>query len=156
MATPTTWARSETTDDEPTFTPIDLLDHYRGEAFLDEYGGASAFSQLFTPKTRALILDVLVSERGTALSVQEIADQHEDLSVTGVNRHRDALLDFGVMVDAGKRGNATTYALATDHPVAQVLIMLDDLLQWGETPVSLDEAFTSDSDQPTAIAEWAD
>lgn len=150
------WARSSTLDHGPSaLTPLDLLDRYRGEEFVETYGGASAFTQLFAPKTRALILDVLVGERGGALTAREIADRRGDLSVTGVNRHRDALHDPGVLVETGKRGNAQTYALATEHPVAQVLVMLDDLLLWGETPVSLDERFVADSDEPRAIEEWS-
>lgn len=150
------WARSDGSDvDTDDLNPQDLLDRYRGEAFREKYGGASAFSQLFTPRTRALLLDVLVSERGTGLTAREIADRHPDLSVTGVNRHRDALVDLGVLATVGKRGNARTYALATDHPVAKVLVMLDDLLQWGETPVRLDGQFTTDSEQPRAIEEWS-
>lgn len=151
------WARSDAPDaGSGELTPLDLLDQYRGESFTEKYGGASAFSELFTPKTRALLLDVLVGERGDALTAREIADRHPDLSVTGVNRHREALLDLGVLVPAGKRGNARTYALASEHPVAQVLVMLDDLLQWGETPVRLDERFVSDAEEPRAIEEWSD
>lgn len=137
-------------------TPFDLLDQYHGDEFVTEYGGGSAFRRLFTPKTRALVLDVLVSERGDALTAQEIADHHEDLSVTGVNRHREALVALGVIVEDGKRGNAMTYALARHHPVAQVLAMLDDLLMWGETRPSLDEQFVTDADQPSIIGEWAE
>lgn len=151
------WARTEGSEgSEDSLTPMDLLEQYRGEAFVEKYGGASAFSQLFTPKTRALLLDVLVGERGDALTVREIADRHPDLSVTGVNRHREALIDLGVLVRAGKHGNAQTYALARNHPVARVLVMLDDLLQWGETPVRLDERFVTDSEQPRAIEEWSE
>lgn len=155
------WARPDAdTDTEQStddgLTPFDLLDHYHGDEFVAEHGGGSVFRQLFTPKTRALVLDVLVSERGEALTAQEIADHHEDLSVTGVNRHRDALVDLGIIVEDGKRGNAQTYALAQTHPVAQVLAMLDDLLMWGETRPTLDEQFLTDADQPSAIGEWAE
>lgn len=155
------WARPDAdadTDEETDarLTPLDLLDQYHGDEFVAEYGGESVFRQLFTPKTRALVLDVLVSERGAPLTAQEIANHHTDLSVTGVNRHRDALIDLGVIVEDGKRGNAMTYALARSHPVAQVLAMLDDLLLWGETRPALDEQFITESDQPSAIAEWAD
>jgi hypothetical protein len=157
------WARPDSergaeTDEggDDGVTPFDLLDHYRGEEFVAEYGGKSVFRQLFTPKTRALVLDVLVSERGDALTAQEIADHHEDLSVTGVNRHRDALVDLGIIVEDGKRGNAMTYALAQEHPVAQVLAMLDDLLMWGETRPALNSQFVTDAEQPSAISEWAE
>lgn len=157
MTSEGSWTRSDATDaSQDPLSPHDLLDQYRGEAFVEKYGGTSAFSQLFTPKTRALLLDVLVGERGNALTVREIVDRHPDLSVTGVNRHREALLDLGVLVRDGKRGNAQTYALATEHPVAQVLVMLDDLLQWGETPVRLDERFVTGSEQPRAIEEWSE
>jgi hypothetical protein len=141
-------------DDRPT--PLDLLDHYHGDEFIAEYGDRSAFQQLFTPEPRALILDVVVFERGDALTAQEIADHHAGLSVTEVNRHCDALLDLGVIVEDGRRGNAMTYALAQEHPVAQVLAMLDDLLMWGETRPALDEQFVTDAEQPSAISEWTE
>jgi DNA-binding transcriptional ArsR family regulator len=144
------------TNTDDGLTPLDLLEQYHGDEFVAEYGDKSAFRQLFTPETRTLVLDVLVSERGDALTAQEIADQHLNLSVTGVNRHRDALLALGVIVEDGERGNAMTYALAREHPVAQVLAMLDDLLMWGETRPALDSQFVTDAEQPSAISEWAE
>lgn len=35
--------------------------------------------------------------------------------------------------EADKVGNVTRYALATDHPVAQALVTLDNLVTWVET-----------------------
>ena len=144
---------TETTDEQ--MTPADVLDRYFGEEGIEKFGGEPIFAQAFTPKTRALILDVLVSERGGALSAQMIADHHDDLSVSGVNRHRDALRDLGLIEEAGKVGNAMTYALNTRHPAAQVLAMLDNIFMWGETPMILDEQFASGDAHPTAVDEWS-
>lgn len=104
------------------------------------------FHCLFTPKSRTLILDALMSARGDALSAQTIANHHDDLSVSGVNRHREALLDLGVIVETGKVGNAMMYQLNKNHPVVQLLAMIDNIVMWGETPMLLGEEFTSKKD----------
>lgn len=145
--------------DEERLTPQDILDQYLGPDAVEEHaratGGGSTFRHLFTPKTRALVVDVLVGERGDALTAKEIVNHHEDLSVTGFNRHREPLLGLGVVVEAGKRGNAMTYALNTRHPVAQLLAMLDNVTMWGETPALLETQFLTDEDVPTAIDQWS-
>lgn len=126
-------------------TPQDLDEAYRGadrEGALLETG--SIFERLTTPKARALIIDVLVADRGEAWTAAELAERREDLSVTSFNRHKDALVDLGVMLERGKRGNAMTYSLNTGHPLAQVLVMFDDVANWGRTQVHLDEQFIDD------------
>lgn len=141
---------AENTEEE-SLRPEDVHEQYSGEEAIEQYGGESSFRQLFVPKTRALVLDVLVGERGDALTAQEIANHHEDLSVSGFNRHREALLDFGVIVEAGKRGNAMTYALNRRHPVTQLLVMVDDVTMWGQTQLVLEEQFLTESDTPTTV-----
>lgn len=136
--------RSTEDAEEDSLHPEEVREQYTGAAAIEEYGGESAFRQLFVPKTRALVVDVLVGERGDALTAREIANQHDDLSVSGVNRHREPLLDFGVIVKAGKRGNAMTYALNTSHPVAQLLAMTDDIMLWGRTELVLGDQFLAD------------
>lgn len=152
MSSPTSDAWKRTDDDDPVdLTPEDILRTYHDDSFLETYGGESIFVQLFTPKTRALILDVLVSERGDPFTARRIVDHHDALSTTSFNRHKQALLDLGVMVKADKQGNAQRYALNTKHPIAQLLAMIDNIGMWGETPQLLGEQFLTESDEPTAI-----
>lgn len=125
-------------------SPDDIQRVYESDEYVEKYGGESVFSSLFTPKSRTLILDALISARSDAISAQTIANHHDDLSVTGVNRHREALIDLGVVVEAGKVGNAMTYQLNRDHPVVQLLAMLDNLVVGGETPILLNEDFVAE------------
>jgi hypothetical protein len=131
-------------DSDENITTADIQELYDSDEFIEKYGGKSVFRSLFVPKSRALILDALISARGDALSAQIIANHHDDLSVSGVNRHREALLDQGVVVEAGKVGNAMTYQLNEHHPVVQLLAMLDNIVMWGETPMLLNEEFIAE------------
>ena len=141
---------SAATDDEDSITPEDVLQQYYGP----ERESGPLFAQLFTPKSRALILDVLVSERGDALTVSEIVDYSTGgLAKSSVHNHIDDLITLGVVEDAGKKGNAQTYQLNTSHPVAQLLAMLDNVLMWGRTPTLLDEAFVFEGDSHEMLEE---
>ena len=133
-------------DQTPTdgaMTPRDVLEQYNGP---DREPGA-LFVQLFTPKSRALILNVLVSDRDEALTVSEIVAQEDELAKSNVHDHIDTLLDLGVVERPGKKGNAWTYRLNDDHPVAQLLAMIETVFMWGRTPQFLDEAFVFEGDQ---------
>lgn len=141
---------SAAADDEDSITPEDVLQQYYGP----EREAGPLFAQLFTPKSRALILDVLVSERGDALTVSEIVDYSTGgLGKSSVHNHIDDLITLGVVEDAGKKGNAQTYQLNTSHPVAQLLAMLDNVLMWGRTPTLLDEAFIFEGDSHEMLEE---
>lgn len=124
--------------------PADLSDYYHSEAFLEKYGGETVFRQLLAPKSRTLILDALLAAEGEPLSAKQIAGWSDDLSVSGFNRHREALLEFGVLKEAGKVGNAMTYTLNEAHPVSQLLSMLANVTFAGETPMNLDTAFLTE------------
>lgn len=126
--------------------PDDLITYYRSDGFVERYGGETVFRHLFTPKSRALILDALLAAEGEALSARQIAAWNDDLSVSGVNRHRDVLVDFGVMVENGKVGNAMSYRLDESHPISQLLSMLANVTVAGETPMNLDAAFLTDEE----------
>lgn len=127
-------------------SPADLTTYYQSEAFVEKYGGETVFRQLFAPKSRTLILDALLAAEGDPRTADQIAAWNDDLSVSGFNRHRDALLELGVMIEAGKVGNAMTYRLNEDHPVAQLLAMLGNVTFAGETPMTLDPAFLADGE----------
>lgn len=101
----------------------------------------SPFNQLFAPRAKAAILDILVEERGTPLTAKEIVDRSDDVSRSSFGNYCDELLEYGVMVEDGKVGNAMTYRLNIDHPVARCLVMLDNLIIDGETPMLIQEQF---------------
>lgn len=104
------------------------------------------FRALLTPSARAVILDVLVGAPRAELTVAEIVDGTPGVSTSSFHRHIQVLTDAGVVRTAGKKGNAQTYTLATDHPVAQVLMMLSSLTASGTTHDYLDERFVRDPD----------
>lgn len=145
-------------------TPHDILDHYHDEIDDDilarvrgddaDDRATSLFVALFTPPTRTLILDALVSERGRPMTAQQIADHHPDLSVSSVNRHRDALISLGVVAEGEQMGNARTFRLNSAHPVAGMLGMIVNIFLWGETPLLFGEQFVSDEPAPTAVDDW--
>lgn len=115
--------------------------------------GASIVEQLVTPPARARILDVLLSSPDEAWTVRELADRHQNLSKSSVSREKDALVAAGVIVAAGKKGNAETYRLNRDHPVTQLLRMLSAVTAWGRTPNLLDAQWIADGGDGDALAE---
>lgn len=134
----------DTRSDESTnLNSDDIRDHYTKEKYIETYGGQSVFRRLFTPKSRAVIIDALLGYRGEPATVRQIVDHDLEggLSTSSFNRQRDALLDLGVMVETGKQGNAMTYALNTEHPVVQLLVMMENVVEWGETPQLLEDQF---------------
>ena len=139
-----TWTDSDCKPVE--LTPKTLLERYYNSAYMEQYTGTSLFERLLTPKTRALVVGVLVSEGDELLTTKKIANAHPDLSVSGVNRQKDALLDHGIMVEGETIGNAPLYRLNTEHPFAQVLRMLHNIGMWGRTDPLLSEAFVFEGD----------
>lgn len=133
------------TGDETPLTPEELRRMYPDIASAARNGGKegrrkSLFALLVTPPTRAMTLDALVNHPDEALTLSEIA-HYNHLSTSAVHEHIDALLSLAVVEEAGKKGNAMTYELNRQHPVAQLLIMIDELFQWGETSMHVDERF---------------
>ena len=144
--------------DSLELTPKMLQERYHSEEHIEKYGGKSLFERLFTPKSRALILDALLGDRGDPMTVRMIVDRHESLSTSGFHRHKEALLDHGVMIEADKRGNAQQYALNINHPIVQLLAMFENIAMGGRTPPLLDEQFVfrGDKDEFTeTVAEDA-
>lgn len=128
-------------DTNHDWTPDDLVEYrqdwIRAQAESDQH--YTLFRDLFTPRARAIVLDVLLGT-DQPLSAAQICEEGE-ISTTTFNDHRGALLDLGVIRRAGKVSNATTYELDRGHPAAQLLKMLDNVLRFGSTPMVLDERF---------------
>lgn len=111
-------------------------------AFREEHAadGETLFAALFTPRARAAILDVLVGHPTDTMTATQIIER-AGIAQSSFARQKDALLDSGVMERGEKMGNASTYRLNTEHPVAQLLGMLDQVLRFGTTAELLEEQF---------------
>ena len=128
-------------------TPDDVrADH---QAAIDDLADSdvetSAFRALFDPPARAAILDALLISHPDPLTASEICE------VSGITKSPfydqiDYLLVAGVVHEAGKRGNAQTYVLATGHPVAQLLAMAKEVQTRGQTPMLLEDQFVGEPD----------
>jgi DNA-binding transcriptional ArsR family regulator len=146
---------SEQTNDEAlaarASTPDELRAAYYGDdrdGVLQE-AGASVLERLLTPEARVRILDQLLQNPATAMSVSQIVSG-TDMSPSTFHRHREALQDLGVLLEDEKVGNAQTYRLHVDHPVVQLLVMLSAVTTWGSTQQLLaDEWITDGSSDET-------
>lgn len=135
-----------TTDDgTDTLTPADVREG--AQALLptdgtveDAADAETPFTALLAPETRVRIIGALLEAGGEPLSVARLCEI-AGVSKASFARHKTALLTVGVMREADKVGNAQRYALDVDHPAAQVLAMLDNVLTWGQTPELLEEQF---------------
>lgn len=125
---------------EPADVPIDAGDDTADEEYRTE------IFELLTPRARGAIIDALLQAADEPRTAQEIADAHSGVTVPSFNRHREALQEFGVLLESGKRGNARTYRLNTNHPAVQLLGMINQVYNHGTTPPLLDEKFYRESD----------
>jgi hypothetical protein len=132
---------TDETENDP-FTPKEVMEYYHRA---DRTPGA-LFVQAFTPKSRPLILHVLLRQPDEALTITEIAAKSTELGTSSIHNHIDALIDLGLVYEAGKKGNAQTYQLEARHPVVQLLAMINNVFLWGRTPPSLDEQFVFEGD----------
>lgn len=117
------------------------------EDIVEQFGERDrrAITEFLTPGERARLVQALIEANGKELSAAKLIDvAGEGLSKSGFYRHADDLLEMGIMVEGEKVGNAQTYALNVDHPIAQALKMLDNIVAWGETPVLLGEQFIAE------------
>ena len=131
----------DSTENDP-FAPEEVMAHYHRA----EREPGALFVQAFTPKSRALILHVLLSQRDEALTISEIASYPVELAKSSVHDHIDVLVDLGLVYKAGKKGNAQTYRLEDRHPVIQLLAMIDNVFLLGRTPQYLGEQFVFEGD----------
>lgn len=108
-----------------------------------EHGSTKTpFVELFTPRARALILDALIGAH-EPLTAAEICE-HAGIDRSTFSAHEEVLGVLGVLESPGKKGNARVYTLDTDHPAAQLLIMLDTVIRHGRAPLLLEEQFIGD------------
>jgi len=129
------------TENNDALAPEDV--HHATEDVRSKHAAASddsLLAMIFTPRARARILDALVGAHTEALSAAQICER-ADVGTSSFDRQKDALLDLGVLEEAGMVGNAQTYRLNRAHPVAQLLGMLDQVLRFGTTSMLLDERF---------------
>ena len=120
----------------------------------DEYRASkSRVEQLLTPTARAVILDILVRYADDALTVTEVCEKTDRVSKVTFARHKEPLLDFGVIEQAGKKGNAQTYRANVYHPAVQPVAMLWSVLNFGQTRMLLDERFIKREFQTKAESE---
>jgi predicted transcriptional regulator len=129
----------------PPVDPSDVEISF-GEAAVDSEDYRTQVFRLMTPRTRAAIVDALLQANDEPITAQNLADQHSGFNVASFNRHRDQLIELGVLIEAGKQGNATTYRLNTNHPAVQLLGMVNQVYTHGSTPLLLNEKFLRDDD----------
>lgn len=103
----------------------------------------TAFTALLTPESRFRIIAALIEADGEPLAVSRLVEI-AGVSKASFHRHEDALLNVGVLREVDKVGNARRFALDKEHPVAQLLWMVDRVLAFGETDMALDERFVRD------------
>jgi len=106
----------------------------------------SPLIQLFTPRSKAAIVATLIEAGGEPKTVSELGELSEKVNSSAFNRYKGDLKAVGLLVEAGKRGNAQTYRLDTDGPVGPALQMVDELMREGETPLLLDEEYLVDGE----------
>lgn len=142
-------------DEEKKLTPDQVRQMRPPESIgvietVEEYRASkSLFEHLVTPMARATILEILVSRADEACTVAEICEETDRVSKATFARHKDPLLEFGVIEKAGKKGNAQTYRANVYHPAVQLITMLRWVLVHGHTRMFLDERFVSTSTAST-------
>lgn len=130
----------------PAVDPADVPVGGASEQSVDEEYRTEVF-ELMTPRARGAIVDAMLQSNDEPMTAQEIADSHSGVTVPSFNRHRESLVDeFGILLNSGKRGNAQTYRLNTNHPAVQLLGMINQVFTHGTTPPLLDEQFYRDPD----------
>lgn len=111
----------------------------RSLAELEEH--QSPFLGLFSPRAKAAIIDALLDAAGEPKTVSELTEMNEHVTTSSFHRHHDELETYGVIVRCGKRGNAQTYAINSEHPLVQTLKMIENVILTGQTPILLEEEY---------------
>lgn len=98
-------------------------------------------ADLFTPRSRAIVLDTWFNFGTEPVTISEVADLSDQLTRQTVHQHREALEEYSIIVEDGMKGNATAYRLNARHPVVQCLQMLKNLGRFGRTNLLLEREF---------------
>jgi len=99
-------------------------------------------SNLFTPRSRAIILDTWLRIGTEPVTISEVASRSDQLTRQTVNSHKDALCEeFKIITETGKKGNATVYRLNYRNPIVQCLEMLSQIGRFGRTRLLLEREF---------------
>jgi hypothetical protein len=131
------------TDDTNSLTPEDIRD-LRPDPDADSGDAASVattFQKLLVPRAKVAVYDTLLDNGNEPLTISQMTDRSQNLSRSTLDRHKTLLLGTEVLIEAGRVGNAMTYKLNEEHPVVQLLIMLDTVSTYGTTPQLLEEPF---------------
>lgn len=142
-AKPTLFVTEETYEqyENGTVTRDDLGAH-ADDTITTEQRYHTILSNLFTPRSRAIILDTWLRIGTEPVTISEVAEQSDQLSRQTVNSHKDALLnEFQIITEAGKKGNATVYRLNHRNPIVQCLEMLSQIGRFGQTKLLLEREF---------------
>lgn len=84
------------------------------------YADASPFTRLLETKSRVRMIDTFLGKSYDELTREEIAEL-AGIDQSSVSRNLGILLDIGLVKETGTRGNATTFTLNSEHPVAESL-----------------------------------
>jgi len=84
------------------------------------------FREIFTPKSKVLILEVLVEDAKKKYTTSEIADK-ADIGKDKVCEHLAELIEAGIVMEVGEIGNSMYYTLDTRDNTALLITIIDDL-----------------------------
>jgi DNA-binding transcriptional ArsR family regulator len=119
----------------------------------------TALESLLTPRARLGILQELIHANKMGeepLTQSNLTDRNARVSRSAFYNHIDALLDYGVVEETDKVGNARRFRVVTEHPAVQALAMLDNIMMWGQTPQMLDDQFIAPDDADGPVYEDGD
>jgi len=99
-------------------------------------------THLFTPRSRAIILDTWLRIGTEPVTTSEVAAWSNKLTPQTVESHKDALCEeFKIITETGKKGNDTEYRLNYRNPIVQCLEMLSQIGRFGRTRLLLEREF---------------
>lgn len=98
-------------------------------------------TKLFTPRTRAVLLDEWMTFGSEPVTITEVSEMTDQVTRQAAYTHVDALVEYGIVSEAGNKGNATAYRLNIHNPIVQCLEMLSSIGRFGKTKLLLERDF---------------
>lgn len=128
--------------DEGRMAPRDVRESHQDvvEYLHEEESDETPFEALFAPRGRIKIFDGLLQAHPEPWTASEISEW-AGMDVSTFTAHRDFLLMTDVIEEAGEKAGAQTFRLNPQHPVAQLVSMIDTVFGHGKTPILLEEQF---------------